>query len=774
VSHLATTLAGPQRPPIQNEEEHRSFWNGIEHAYIPAPTLRIPDGLKLQTDATEDLDPITFEVVRHSLWNANAEHGAILANLAVSPILLETRDFQTAILSESGELLFFGPYLQYLAGFMDIVVHYIIEHHGERIRPGDMWLVNDPWIGTAHQPDVNLLCPVFVDGELFCWVANNAHQNDVGGTLPGSFCPNAQDIYYDPICLPPLRIVKEDRIDPEIEALYRRQSRTPISLALDLRASIAGNHAARERIVRLVERYGKETVKGVMRGVLDASQSSFKELLATIPDGEWAERCYQEVALSGDRGAYRVELRIRKQGDRLTVTNEGTDPQVGAINLPFAGLRGTTLATINVLAVPEHMGVIGGAVRQIDFQPVPGTLTCPDYGVAVSPAGIFATELGMAMSNSIVTKMLLCSNDESVRAKALAPTPGQWHIHIHAGTNQRGVYYVGPMLDAMIGTTGATSHSDGTFANGVWWIPEGRGPNVEAYERDWPVLYLYRREDPDSGGAGRWRGGNGGRLAYIPHNGELAAALYTSEGIPKSPGIFGGTPGNPGVTRLISGSDVQEQFQAGKLPGSVDELSGKEIECYGKGEVLPLDDASVLEYNWGGSAGYGDPLQRALERVFGDVAAGVVSPTDAEHQYGVIIRNGRLDTAASQERRRQMLRQRLAAAGLDREPTDAVATPPAGDLIIAADIWVDASAESSYRCAHCGEELGALSSHPKQKMARIERPLADVGERFHDPAVYVDDELIWREFFCPGCAARLATEVCRPSDEVLTDIRLEL
>jgi N-methylhydantoinase B len=766
---MATTVQIPERPALRDEEEHRRFWDGVSHAFIPAPTMRVPEGLKLHTTGAEDVDPITFEVIRHSLWNTNQEHGSVLSNLAVSPILLETRDFQTAILSETGELLFFGPYLQYLAGFMDMVVHYIVEEHGQRIRPGDMWISNDPWIGTAHQPDVNLLCPVFVDDELFCWVGNNAHQNDVGGTLPGSFCPNAQDIYFDPICIPPLRIVKDDEIDPEIEALYRRQSRTPVSLALDLRASVAGNHAARERILRLVDKYGKDCVKGVMRGVLDASQSSFGELLQTIPDGEWAERCYQEVAVTGDRGAYRVELHVRKQGDRLTVTNEGTDPEVGAINLPFAALRGTTLAAINVLAVPEQMGVIGGAARQVEFEPVPGTLTCPDYGVAVSPAGIFATELGMAMANSIITKMLLCSNDADVRGKALATTPAQWHIHIHAGTNQRGVYYVGPMLDAMVGTTGAMAHADGTFANGVWWIPEGRGPNVEAYERDWPVLYLYRREDPDSGGAGRSRGGNGGRLAYMPHNGEMAAGLYTSEGIPKAPGILGATPGNPGLTRLIRGSDVRDQFAAGKLAASVDELGGEEVPCYGKGEPLVLDDSSVLEYNWGGAAGYGDPLLRDPQRVFGDVAAGVVSAADAEHQYGVLVADGRLDADATERRRAELRRERLNAAGIDRDPAAVDASPPGGAVVIGEDIWIDRDA---YHCAHCGEEIGALSEHPKQRLAVRERPLQELGARFHDPATYVDDEIVWREFLCPGCGTRLATEVARPSDDVLVDIRL--
>jgi N-methylhydantoinase B len=755
-----------------SEEEHRAFWDGQTHSYIPAATLRVPDGLELYKDADAEVDPITFEVVRHSLWNANEEHGSIITNLAVSPITLETRDFQTAIITGDGEILFFGPYLQYLAGFMDMVVKYIVEERGADIRPGDMWLVNDPWIGTAHQPDVNLLCPVFVEDKLFCWVANNVHQNDIGGTVPGSFCTNAQDIYYDPVVIPPCRIVKNDQIDRDIEDFYRRQSRTPINLALDLRACVAGNHAARARILGMVERYGASTVKGVMNGLLDASQSSFTELLSTIPDGTWSERCYQEVAVTGDRGAYRIEMHVRKEGDELIFSNDGTEPEVGAINLPFAAQRGTTLAAINVLTLAEHLGVIGGAARQVHYEPVPGTITCPNYGVAVSPAGIFATELSIAMANAVITKMLLCSNSEVVRSKALATTPGQWHIHIHAGTNQRGAYYVGPMLDAIIGATGATATSDGEFANGIWWIPEGRGPNVESYERDWPILYLYRREDVGSGGAGRFRGGNGGRLAYIPHKGEMAVGVYTSEGVPKTPGILGGNPGATGETNLLADSDVRAGFAAGRLPGSFGEMGGTHVQTYGKGLPLMVDDAAVLEWNWGGAAGYGDPLTREPDRVAADVAAGMVTPEDAHREYGVVLSGADVDADATARRRDELRRGRLVAAGVDRELAPMNAQPPTDDLVIGEDIWVD-RASGNYRCAHCGEELGSLENgHAKEHAAVHEHPVADIGPRFRDPATFVDDEIVWRQVFCPGCATRLATEVARPGDELLADIRV--
>lgn len=766
---MATTTAPSPAAGI-SEEEHRAFWDGVSHAYIPAPKLRVPESLKLHTDSESDIDPITFEVIRHSLWNANEEHGSIIANLSVSPISLETRDFQTAIITESGEVLFFGPYLQYLAGFMDMVVKYIVENRGDDIKPGDMWLVNDPWVGTAHQPDVNLLCPVFKDDELFCWVANNVHQNDIGGTVPGSFCTNAQDIYYDPVVIPPVRIVKGDQIDPDIESFYRRQSRTPVNLALDLRACIAGNNTARARVHSLIERYGGSTVKGVMRGVLDASQASFKSLLSTIPDGEWSERCYQEVAVTGDRGIYPIELHMRKEGDRITFSNEGTAPEVGAVNLPFAALRGTTLAAINVLTIPEQMGVIGGAARQVSYEPVPGTLTCPNYGVAVSPAGIYATELSIGMANSVLSKMLLCSSDPEVRAKALSTTPSQWHIHIHAGVNQRGAYYVGPMLDAIIGTTGATPSADGTFANGVWWIPEGRGPNVESYERDWPILYLYRHEDRDSGGAGRFRGGNGGRLAYIPYKGEVGLGVYSAEGVPKTSGILGGLPGNVGSTQLLAGSDVLSRLSGGELPGSIDELTGEVRPVANKGEAIMLGSADVLEWNWGGSSGYGDPIARDPQRVAADLASGAISAQVAREEYGVAIEDGAVDAEATSALRQEIRNRRLHDAGLGRDALAVAASVPEGAQTIGDDIWVDVEG-GAFRCAHCGEQTGDISGHTKDRLAVHERPLADIGPRFTDPAAFVDDEVLWRELFCPGCATRLAAEVVRPQDEPLAEIR---
>ena len=181
------TAAEPTERPVRPPE----FWDGVDHAFNPTGPVKVPPNLKLSTEAETEIDPITYEVVRHGLWNANAEHVREIENLAVSQITVEIRDFQPCILTEDAELLYFGPCLQYMSGMLDMMTRYILEHRGERVRDGDMWLCNDPIIGTAHQPDVGLMCPVFVGEELFCWVANISHQNDIGGTVPGSFRPNA-------------------------------------------------------------------------------------------------------------------------------------------------------------------------------------------------------------------------------------------------------------------------------------------------------------------------------------------------------------------------------------------------------------------------------------------------------------------------------------------------------------------------------------------------------------------------------------------------------
>ena len=748
----------------------REFWDGINHAFIPDGPVDDPEGLRLHRDAADDIDPVTYEVIRHGLWNANMDHVRVIENLGVSPITVEIRDFQTCILTEDAEVLYFGPCLQYMSGMVDMQVRFVMERHGDAVRDGDMWLCNDPIVGTAHQPDVGLLCPVFVHGKLFCWVGNIAHQNDIGGTVPGSFCPNAQDVFWDPPSYPPFRIVKDGRIDPELEAIYRRSSRTPEALSLDLRATIAGNLAAKARVLTLVQRYGEDVVKGVMRRVIDASERAFKEMMDTIPDGRYSERMFNEVAMTGDRGIYPVVTTVTKRGHALIFDNVGTHAQVGAINVGFAGWRGAILGAINVLMLADQMGCAAGAVRHMEFRPEPGTITCPDWGAAVSPAGIYATEIGMSHGMAVVTKMMLASTETAVRDGALTATSAQWAAQIIAGVNQRGAYYVGGEGDNMLGAGGATWRRDGQFADGHALVPEGRGPNVEVYERDWPILYLYRREFADSAGAGRCRSGNGGELAYLPHNGHSGLGVYTNEALPKAMGILGGDPGAVARSRLIRDTNVRERFAAGEVPQDIGALGGREEQLIGKGPGLLIEDSDVLYWNWLSPAGYGDPLTRDPDLVARDVGSGTVTVAGAERIYGVVLREGRVHPEPTAALREQRLRERLSSGGPPREPL-APSEPPDGAETIGDAYLIDRDG-GLLRCLRCATSLGAIDGNPKEAMVLMQRPLGDAALQLPDPAQFVDAEVVWREFCCPGCGVRLATEVAEPDTPILAEIRL--
>ena len=305
-------------------------YDGTTFSYIPGPTLDIDPTLTLHREWTDKIDPITYEVIRHNLWNINEELGMTIQRISGSPVAMYAFDLNSSIFTEDGEFIYYGPYQLYMSGVSDVQVKWTLEHRSKNpgIFEDDMFLSNDPWVGAAHQMDVTLLSPVFHEGKLFCWITNVLHQYDVGGITPGSFCPNARDSFDEGILIPPVKIVERGELRKDIEAVYLRSSRKPYLVALDLRAQIAGNNTAKKRILGLVQRYGADVVKGVMRKIIDNAEQAFVAKLAKVPDGTWRERSYVEVAYVGDRKTYQVMLTMKKDGDKLIFDNAGTADQV--------------------------------------------------------------------------------------------------------------------------------------------------------------------------------------------------------------------------------------------------------------------------------------------------------------------------------------------------------------------------------------------------------------------------------------------------------------
>jgi len=291
------------------------------------------------------------------------------------------------------------------------------------------------------------------------------------------------------------------------------------------------------------------------------------------------------------------------------------------------------------------------------------------------------------------------------------------------------------------------------------------------YESDWPILYLYRREHADSAGSGRFRSGNGGEIAYVMHGGESALGLYTAEGIPKTNGIFGGDPAAILRTRVIRGTEIRARFAEGKLPQDIDALGGADEALVGKGTGLPLSEDDVLYWNWSPAGGYGDPLTRDPALVETDVAEGGVTVEGARRIYGVIIRDGAVEVAATTALRHRLLLERLHDAGSERaELLPARPVPPGAETI--ADVYVVDRVADRIECHRCGTALCTLGESPKRGMAVLERPVQTLTPGAPDPRTFVDDDVVWRDLLCPGCGTRLATEVAYPGAPLFDELRL--
>ena len=745
-----------------------TVWDGVRRGYIPAAQLRIHESLRLHTD-TADVDPVTFEVIRYSLMNINLEHGQTIQRLAVSPVTMITRDFQPSITTESGDLVFLGPYLQYFSNAQALTIKWILENRSENpgIGPGDMFVSNDPYVGSPHQPDTIVAAPVFVGDELFCWVANVLHHADVGGSVMGSFCVDATDIFTDPPAFPPFKLVSRGEVRRDLEEMFLRQSRVPGNVQMDLRSAVSANRVAVGRIAALVDRYGADAVKSVMNRVLDAGERTVAERLAKIPDGRWSHRIYAEAAHTGDTGIYTYQLTVRKQGEHLYVDNAGTDPQTGSINVTYAGFSGAFLAALTASLAADLAGAYGGVYRRVHFEPVPGTLSCADFPAAVSPSGIYTMETLISLSGAVIGKMLACA-EPSVARLAIGPAHPVFYGFIAGGAHLDGEPFVATNADNMIGSLAASPAGDGVDFGGHFWIPEGTASNIEELELLWPMLFLYRRALPaGAGGAGRFRGGRGFVEAGIPWMVPgMAAAVYTDESFPKAVGPFGANPGSAGHFRLKHGTDVATRFAAGEVPQDFDAIAGTEAAVEAKGPMLMVGADAAWEWTGANAPGFGDPLTRDPAQVRNDIATGALPAELAEPVYGVVP-----DEDTTRALRAERLSARLASAvppvvAPTTVPADVPLRVLAGELaVLERDGRPEAFVSVTGRAV-----LAPVGGNFKDGCAVLEHPLRDIAPEFAVHEGRAGHLIRYREYLCPVTGLRVDSEILKEGDEALHDI----
>lgn len=584
------------------------------------------------------LDPIQIEIIQNRLMQIGHEGGLVLQRCAVSPSVVEARDLGFNIADDRGRTVVYSTWMPRHGTTLSFMLESCKKRFGGDIRPGDMYLVNDPHAGALHILDLAVIGPVHLDGRLVAWVGNATHHVDVGAMTPGR-APLATSAFQEGIRFTPIRLVEGGRIRNDIFQLFLDNVRMPRYQALDLKAQVSANFAASEKIVALARRYTPEVLHEVYDAILDLSEIKTRERIAELPEGtyEATER------LDFDRH-YTLRCMLTVRGDTLHFDFTGTDPEARTfVNSALA----CTVANLHNIVTCQLIADItanAGAFRAITVHVPEGTLLNCRPPAPCSGASTITGWKTQQLTLAVLSQALQGSRHWP-RAQAQwgwGFTDVQW-----TGLDRLGRWY-SVRGDATLHGGGARATQDGIDTANIAGSTNTALPSVESYEHRYPVLYLSRALVPDSEGAGEFRGGLAGQWVRCLYGVEQAESLPWYMG--RDFGAAGFVGGHEGARSLISvkhRTGVQERLAEG--PPQYAELKGEE-------EILPqqvathsigMDDVVYVQGMGGG--GYGDPRRRDPERVAADVREGLVSVARARDIYGVVVdpERGAVDVAAT-------------------------------------------------------------------------------------------------------------------------------
>jgi N-methylhydantoinase B len=711
-------------------------------------------------------DLVTFEVVRHRLWQINDEQGRSIINVSGSPVASETNDFNVAMADADGNLICIGPYVLFHLSAVSLMIRKAKELLGDEfIEEGDVYLCNDPWMGAVHHNDVCLIAPVHHEGRLVAWVGSTIHQVDVGGPAPGSWNYLARDTFQEAPRYRFLKLMRKGVIQPEVMETYLTNSRTPHLVELDLRGQIAAANIAKERLDLLFRKYSAGTVTDVMADMLAYTEFLLRKKLEEIPDGEWYAEDYLDH--SGHRDAiYAIRLKLTKRGSQLTFDFRGTDAQAdGFINATYAGLLGGVFTGLVVLLcndIPWNDAVFNPVQIITDI----GTINNCSFPAPCSMATISATLHTCDATVAVLGRMLSCSDTH--RHSLMAGWMGTGFVFNVFGRNQYDEPFGTMMVNSHMGGGGARYFADGYDNSGSINVPRPSITNVESAESIYPLLYLCRRRAVDSAGAGAFRGGVSGENAITPYGTSeinIVASTLTSNNS-SSAGLAGGYPGGGSQVLLKRATGViaamkNERF----VPASWEELPGEEV-------VLPPKHAFVLRegdiFNGvpPGGGGFRDALERLPELVERDVKDGYVTIARARSLYGVVLDPETLQVQSQQTETERLSRrqERLRVCGIARAPRPVAKNwheRPDRRARCGETLRIEAN---QFVCARCEEVVAKQGENPKAILPKIHRDLGEaspwIARRWN--GVSPDFDLI--EYVCPGCGYLIDTTQRRKNE----------
>ena len=420
------------------------------------------------------IDPIKSEVVARFLLATAEEMGATLMRTAFSPNIKERADCSTAIFDRAGEVIALAQRVPIHLGSMVGAVDAILKRFPEsQIRPGDMFIANDPYNGGGtHLPDINVIAPVFIGKRIAAYVANIAHHADVGGMVPGSEAAVCQSIYQEGLRIPPVRIMQGGKVNRDVFDLILLNSRTPDERVGDLQAQFAANTVGSRSVTSLFDRYGLRETRDTIAAYLDFTEKRFRAAIDKLPAGVYEAEDYLDG--NDEASVAKIKLRLIVGRGRLEFDFAGSDAQLGcARNIPYRALLATVYTVAKSLLDPE-VPANAGYYRTLKISAPAGSVVGP-----VPPAAIGCRSISASVLGDVIAAAL----SQALPAKALAGS-GPHHLYVLSGTDPRtGNYFVN--YETLAGGMGARADRDGVDGVRVHASGSSNLP-VEALEHAYP------------------------------------------------------------------------------------------------------------------------------------------------------------------------------------------------------------------------------------------------------------------------------------------------
>jgi len=591
---------------------------------------------KLPTPSTT-LDPVTFEVLRNAFVNIVDQMAEQVRRTCYS-FVVYNRDFSNALCDAEGNTVAQGN--QDLAAHVG-TLHYtckaVIDEFDDDIHPGDVFLVNDPYVGGTHFNDTRVLLPIFVDGRLIAWSQANGHWADMGGSVPGSFDVSAREMFKEGIRVPPVKIWRRGEYCSDVARLVAKNTRDPDAIIGDMDAQTQATRIAEREILRLCDKYGVETIITAFAEVQDYVERAIRLRLSELPDGSWETVDFVDQDPAGQEGMIPIRVKLTIRGDEAEFDLSGSHPTIGSIyNCAFGGTFAAIVSGMKTFFpdVPLNAGLY----RTVKVIVPDDTIVSARWPVAVS---------GFVMGFEKIMNAIFELFSALMPERAMACAFNIEYLQT-GGYDARGddrPYFM--LYDWLSGGWGGRNGRDGLgvtascFGVGLMIQP------VEGQERLCPVRTDRFEIVTDSAGPGEWRGGvgldKGGTILDVEN---CVFSYFCDRERSIVWGIEGGLPARP------HGLWLEPPGEAARFLGAV--FSN-----------VPVHTGARFWRGTSGGGGYGDPLKRDPQRVLEDVVDDYVSVERARKDYGVVLKvidedlaEYEIDATATQAERRRIAAQR--------------------------------------------------------------------------------------------------------------------